>query len=197
MINGHISEIVYDGYDAELVENVNQYIFSYLYDSYVYVDSVIMADNYAKSISSNTSSAEYKNALWNKSKNFTIPLFKRASHAFADLIYTAWVQAGSPSIITNSSGDPVSISNAVLEPTIPNPFSQTTQVKYTIRESTKVLLQVRDVNGQVVKILKNDLLAAGKYDSEWTPADEPAGIYYLVLNTGTYIQVQKMIYSGK
>jgi len=196
MINGHISEILYPGYDAVLVNNVNQYIFDYLYQNYPYVDSVLIADDYAKTFSTNTSSTAYKDALWNKSKSFTIPLFQRASHALADLIYTAWVQAGSPAIIPTAISNQVSIGNAVLEQNMPNPFSSTTHISFTLIENTKVLLQVRNLNGQHIKTLVQDSYTAGKHESEWTPGDEPAGIYYLVLNTGKNIQIQKMVYSG-
>lgn len=196
MINGHISEITYSGYDAVEISNVNQYIFNYLYTNYTFCDSVLMADNYAKTFSTNTSSSAYKNALWDKSKSFTIPLFARASHALADLIYTAWVQAGSPPIIPTAIQSPVSISNAVLEQNIPNPFFSSTEIRFTLRENSFVLLQVRDMSGQLVSTLMSDSLIAGSHSCEWKPIDMPAGIYFIVLNTGKFIEVKKVVYSG-
>jgi len=196
MINGHIGEIIYDGYDAVEISNVNQYIFDYLYTNYTYCDSVLAADNYAKTISSNTSSSAYKQALWDRSKSFTIPLFKRASHAFADLLYTAWVQAGSPSLINSSINDPVLAGNALLEQNFPNPVMGTTNISYMLKEHTNVLLQVRDISGQLITTLVNDSLPSGSHSCVWTPKDVPTGVYYLVLNTGKSIQVKKMVYSG-
>lgn len=196
MINGHISEFVYTGTDAVFVTDVNQYIFDYLYENYPYCDSILEADNYAKTISSNTSSTAYKNALWEKSKSFTIPLFKHASNALADLIYTAWVQAGSPPLNPTAVSDPESISNALLEQNFPNPLTTSTHISYTLRENTKVLLQVRNLSGQLVTTLVNDTLPSGNHSSDWTPSDLPSGVYYLVLNTGKFIQIKKMVYSG-
>jgi hypothetical protein len=149
------------------------------------------------SISANTSSTAYKNALWAKSKSFTIPLFQRASHALADLIYTAWIQAGSPSLIQTAIIDPEKIRNAVLEPNMPNPFSATTHFNYSIIENTPLRIEVRNSSGQIVTTLVKDTKVAGKYSCDWVPGNEPAGIYYLVLNSGKFVQIQKMMYSGK
>ncbi len=196
MINAFISQFQYTGQDAIEISNVNQYIFDYLYLNFTYCDSVMMADNYAKTISSSTSSSAYKNALWLKSKSFTIPLFERASNAFASLIYTAWLQAGSPSLDASGINDPLTISNATLEQNMPNPFTGATHIKYSLKENAKVLMQVRDINGKPVATLVNDALPAGSYTYDWSPDSLPAGLYYLVMNTGKYIHVKKMVFSG-
>ncbi|MEI6060290.1 MAG: T9SS type A sorting domain-containing protein [Bacteroidota bacterium] len=196
MINGFISQIIYSGQDATLIDNVNQYIFDYIYDSYTYCDSVLTADNYAKSLSSNYSSSTYKNALWAKSQDFTIPLFDRASHALAALIYTAWVQAGSPSIIPTGISDPLVASNAVLGQNSPNPFSASTHISYTLSENSKVLIQVRDINGTIIATLVNETLPTGNHSCDWVPDQVADGLYYLVLNTGKSIQVKKMVVAG-
>lgn len=197
MINGNISQINYTGVDVTEITNVNQYIFDYLYANNKLCDSVLTADNYAKTMSTNYSSTAYKTALWEKSKSFTVPLFERASHALAALIYTAWIQAGSPSLNSAGLSDPVNLSNVVLDQNLPNPFTQATHITFTLKESSKVLMQVRDMNGYTIATLVDDTLSEGNHSSNWTPDNNPAGIYYLVLNTGKYIQVKKMVYSGK
>lgn len=196
MINANISQIIYTGDNATEISNVTQYIFDYLYANNLFCDSVLMADNYAKSLSTNYSSSIYQNALWGKSKSFTIPLFKRASHALAALIYTAWVEAGSPSLLMTAASDPEAISNAVLNQNMPNPFISTTHISFTLRENTKVLIQVHDINGKTIATLINDTLPEGRHYCDWTPDNVPAGLYYLVLNSGKFIQVKKMVYSG-
>jgi len=195
MINAYVSQITYTGDSIVEISDVNQYIFNYLYTNYPYVDSVLMADTYAKTFGG-TSSSAYKSALWAKSKSFTIPLFKRASHALAELIYTAWVEAGSPSLINTTTGFPLALSNASLEQNSPNPFTATSLINYTLNEDCKVLMQVFDINGISVATLINDTLPEGRHSCKWTPGHVPAGLYYLVLNTGKYIQVKKMVYTG-
>jgi len=196
MISANLSLITYTGDEISEIIDVNQYIFDYLYTNYPYVDSVYAADTYAKTLGT-TSSPAYKTALWTKTKSFTIPLFKSASHAFAELIYTAWIQAGSPSLITPAStNDLLSVSNAVLDQNIPNPFTSSAHINYTLKENTNVLLQVRDIQGTTIVTLVDDNLPTGSHSYDWTPENLPAGLYYLVLNTSKYIQVKKMVYSG-
>jgi len=198
MIGSYISLITYSGESITEISNVNQYIFDYLYANYPYVDSVLMADGAAKTLAAgSTSSTTYKTALWNKTKGFTVPLFKRASHALAELIYTAWLQAGSPSLITPTlTTDLLSQSNAVLDQTIPNPFTSSALINFTLKENTKVLIEVRDMNGTTITTLVDDNLPSGSHSCKWAPENVPAGLYYLVMKTGEFIQVRKMVYSG-
>jgi len=195
MIGANISSITYTGEEITEISDVNQYIFNYLYANYIYVDSVYAADTYAKTLGG-TSSAAYKAALWNKTKSFTIPLFKRASHSLAELIYTAWVQAGSPSLLNPTSVETKVLDIEVLEQNTPNPFSVSTKFGFTLTENRKVLVQVHDINGNTVVTLFDDNLVAGEHSGEWAPGNTPSGIYYLVLKSGKNTQVKKMVYSG-
>lgn len=195
MINAFIPQFNYPGESATLVTHVNQYIFDYLYASHMYCDSVLAADNYAKSQSSSYSSSVYNNALWDKNRSFTVPLFERASHALAELLYTAWVQAGRPALTPAAIPDTLSVSYAVLEQNTPNPFTSTTHIAYTLSETSAVLLRILDVNGKTITSLVNDTLPRGNYSCDWSPAANPAGIYYLVLNSGKFVQVKKMVYA--
>lgn len=196
MINSKISQIVYSGTDATEISNVNQYIFNYLYFNNKYCDSLLLADTYAKSVSSGSYNTTYTNALWAKTGTYTISLFERASHALASLIYTAWVQAGSPSLITTGTADGIVASNFELDQNVPNPFATTSHINFRLNEKSKVLLQVTDANGNVITVLLKDTLPAGPYNCEWTPGNLPAGVYYLVFNAGKSSQVKKMVYTG-
>jgi hypothetical protein len=196
MINAYISQIIYTGDSISEISDVNQYIFDYLYTNNGYCDSVLMADTYAKTQGS-VSSTAYNTALWAKTHNFTVLLFKRASHALAELIYTAWVQAGSPSLLSPASTSNLeAFSNTVLAQNTPNPFSSTTHINYILKENAKVLMQVQNSYGITIDTLVDDNLPSGTHYCEWTPNTIPAGLYYLVLNTGKSIQVKKMVYSG-
>jgi hypothetical protein len=196
MINNKILEIVYSGTDATEISNVNQYIFNYLYFNNKYCDSLLLADTYAKSVSGGSYNTTYTNALWTKTSGFTIPLFQRASHALASLIYTAWLQAGSPSLITTGTGEPEAASNGILEQNTPNPFSSLTHIRYTLTETSQVVMQVQDIEGNVVANLVKDILPKGQHSCEWVPGNVAPGIYYLVMKTGNSVQTKKMVYSG-
>jgi len=196
MINENNQQITYTGTEATEIKDVTQYIFNYIYNNHKYCDSVIFADNYAKSQSTNYFSQTYKTALWDKSKHFTIRLFKQASNSLANLIYTAWIQAGKPELIYTSLDDPDSLSNIILKQNTPNPFTTSTHICFTLKENSKVIVQVRGLTGNMITTLLNDSLPAGNHSCDWTPDNLPSGMYYLIINTGKFIQLKKMIYTG-
>lgn len=193
MINAYISQITYLGQPISFVENVNQYVFDYLYTNYEYVDSVLLADDYAKSISGSTNSTAYKQALWEYSQDFTTVLFKNASHALAELIYTAWTEAGSPLI--NSSAIPESFTQHKLSQlqNTPNPFSGSTQIGFTLKESMDVNLKVINHLGQTVDVIANEKMDAGEHNIMWKPQTDVKGVYFLVLESAHERVVGKMI----
>ncbi|MCX6271794.1 MAG: T9SS type A sorting domain-containing protein [Bacteroidetes bacterium] len=193
MISDHVSQIIYTGEAVSVISDVNQYIFNYIYTNYPYCDSVLGADNYAKTIASNTNSTAYKNALWEKSKSFTTLLFKNASHAMAELIYTAWVMAGSPLMGPSSVFTPDGLTAISLQQNVPNPFSQSTRIKYFLPDNQYVLLEVRDISGKKVETLINGPETAGTHTFEWRSDNLPGGIYYLVLNTGHLKETREMV----
>ena len=98
MIDRYQAQIVYSGDSVQFVQNIPDFVFSTIYSNYIYVDSVINADVKAKAVNSDTRSDAYYQALWNITGSFTVKLFKSASYKLACLIYTAWVNAGSPLI---------------------------------------------------------------------------------------------------
>jgi hypothetical protein len=193
MINSYINQIDYNGFDLEPIGNVNQYIMNYLYSNYIYVDSVLMADDYAQSISGNTNSYAYRQALWEKSQGFTIYLFANASHTLAELIYNAWLQAGSPSMTADIAEQSNNKQVPVLYQNMPNPFSETTVIRYSVPDNMMVQLFIRDSEGMMIDTLWNDENAAGEYTFIWQPSGLPSGIYYLVFHAANWVEVKKLV----
>lgn len=193
MINMFIDQIDYLGYQISDIPDVDEFIFNYLYYNYTYVDSVILADDYAKEISGgSTSSYAYKEALWNRTRGFTIPLFSMASKRLAELLYTAWVEAGKPSI-NASAIDEMAQPGFVLEVIYPNPCYDFTNIRFSLKNKFQVDLKVINVSGQLVDVLASDTLQAGTYDYQWNVAEVPEGVYYLVLESLNQKQVRKVI----
>lgn len=98
MIGDYADEIIYEGTPVEEIGDVTAYVFSYLYKNYEYVDDIIQADDDAKDVSGGSYNDAYLEKLWEETGDFTIEMFRGASHALASLIYTAWLQAGQPDI---------------------------------------------------------------------------------------------------
>jgi hypothetical protein len=194
MINAFGSQIFYEGDEISVIQDVQQYIFDYLYYNYNYVDSVLFADDYAKSISSNTSSSEYRQALWEKTKGFTTLLFKNASHTLAELIYSAWTEAGKPDLFTGPSIFTPSYSPPrYLEPNAPNPFSSSTSINFTLPSPEYVTLTIKDTKGNTVDILLDNTLLDGTHSFVWEPYDLSNGIYFIILETHGVTDIRKII----
>ena len=193
MIEIYLDQIIYPGYQTEPIENINQYIFSYLYSNYSYVDSLIAADEYAHNLAGNTNSSLYYATLWDETKNFTTLLFKRASHNLAELIYTAWVNAGSPLITSAFSPSVNNIS--ILQQNSPNPFNQSTTLTFNLPQSSQVSLEIWDVRGRMVQTLIDEFYDGGKHQIEWNTDSLPQGIYYAILKSESNSDIIKMIMS--
>ncbi|MCX6231177.1 MAG: T9SS type A sorting domain-containing protein [Bacteroidetes bacterium] len=193
MITANITQLVYTG-DTTLnvIQNINQYVFDYIYNNYKYKDSVLIADSIAKVAGGgSTSSSAYTQSLWYQTKNYTTLLFKNASHRLAELIYTAWVNAGSPSGINEVK---TSVA-AEFEQNFPNPFANTTTFHFKIIEHNQhIVFQIKDVKGQTIATLKDGNLNTGDYIINWTPANLPDGIYFAVIQSGNTVISQKILH---
>jgi hypothetical protein len=192
LINNNNSLITYSGdTNLNIISDVNQYIFNYIYLNYKFKDSVLIADTYARTFG-NIGSSAYNTVFWNETKGFTIKLFKNASHALAELIYTAWVQAGRPSLTATSVEQNTQYTEA-LEQNFPNPFTNYTSITYNLNENANVLLQVKDILGNDITTLYKGFQTAGSYSISWTPQNQHEGIYFVVLDTKKMHQVKKML----
>ncbi|HDP75224.1 MAG TPA: T9SS type A sorting domain-containing protein [Bacteroidales bacterium] len=151
MINAHADEF-YNSQPRELsyVQNVQQYIFDYIYHNYKYVDSIIDADNYAKSINPDYSSSAYKDALWNSTKGFTKRLFESASQRLAELIYSAWIEAGRPSVTSTAE---VNLDRTTMF-VYPNPTSGHVNITINKLGGGGCYLEIFDMLGNTLKQYK-------------------------------------------
>ena len=152
----------YKGDSVHKVSNVANYVFNYIYTNHLYVDSVLAADTYATNLAGNSASSDYYAALWSKT-TFTPKLFSNASHALAELIFTAWVEAGKPAFGTVNSLQGVSISTMTV---YPNPTKGT----LTVKAEDMVKADVFNITGRLV---------AQFYTTQTDLSYLPAGIYTL------------------
>lgn len=193
MINAYISQITYSGQPISFVENTNQYVFDYLYANYQYVDSVLLADDYAKSISGNTNSSAYKQALWEYSHDFTTKMFEDASHALAELIYSAWTEAGSPLMSSAAITENFQQKKFSLSQNSPNPFNESTQINFSLDERMQVNLKVMNHLGQTIDVIADDVMDAGEHSLTWVPQTKVKAVYFLVMENDNDREVRKMV----
>jgi len=76
----------------------------------------------------------------------------------------------------------------------PNPFSEVTQISYRLDTERSVSLHIYDATGRkVTTLLDENLQTAGQHQVKFDGRDLPNGIYFSVLQAGSFQETQKMI----
>lgn len=66
----------------------------------------------------------------------------------------------------------------------PNPFSQSTCIRFILPEPGFVTLAVLDTFGKIIETIISEKRPAGEYQVEWTAKNLPPGIYFYCLQEG-------------
>lgn len=82
-----------------------------------------------------------------------------------------------------------------LQQNYPNPFNPSTSIKFEIKETAHVTLNIYNVMGQQVASLVNRTLTPGSYETTFDASDLSAGIYFYQLRAGHFSAVRKMVLS--
>lgn len=154
MVSNYISQLSnYTGDSVHFVNDVNKYIFDYIYTNYHYVDSVLAADTYARNLAGNNITSQYYAALWSKTR-FTTTLFHNASYSLAELIYSAWIEAGSPPFAEKT------VSNSNINTPIDNisVYPNPSQGIVNIKGDSVLKTEVFNITGKLLGIYNDNQL---------------------------------------
>jgi hypothetical protein len=80
-----------------------------------------------------------------------------------------------------------------LQQNFPNPFNPTTNIDFSIPNSSDVSLKIYDITGTLVKSVFEGNLEAGSYDIEINASSWASGVYFYTLIAGDFVQTKKMI----
>ena len=75
----------------------------------------------------------------------------------------------------------------------PNPFNPSTTISWQIPEGDNVTLKIIGALGEEIATLINEYKPAGRYETEFSAANLPSGVYFYQLKAGGYISTKKMI----
>lgn len=84
------------------------------------------------------------------------------------------------------------ILNFGLEDNVPNPFTDSTEVRYTLTKRTRVELIVYDMSGREVAELVHERQAPGEYSVRFDATDLPGGMYFYKMKTDAGSLTKKM-----
>ncbi len=188
MIERYHDQVNYQGTPAEEISDVTSYVFDYIYRNYTYMDSILIADDYATEMAEGNESDLYYAALWERTENMTIAMFSEASHALAELLYTAWIEAGKPGEETTDAVE--SRIDPGFELSVrPNPVTSRAMISYTNPAHGDLLLTIYDHAGRKTWEKKSSQAQPGHNSIPWNPGDTGNGAYYLVLQSGRQSEV--------
>jgi hypothetical protein len=86
------------------------------------------------------------------------------------------------------------VSNIVLYDNFPNPFSNTTNIKFLVAKSSDVKIVISDITGHEIKTLVNEKLKPGNYEYLFDGSSLPDGTYFYNIKAGNYSETKKMIH---
>jgi glycosidase len=95
-------------------------------------------------------------------------------------------------IILEQSDETIS-NEYTLSQNYPNPFNPQTKIKYSIPQSSKVLIKVFDVLGKEIKTLVDEYKNAGIHEFYFNADNLPSGVYFYKMVSGSFSETNKMI----
>jgi hypothetical protein len=117
---------------------------------------------------------------------FTVKISSRGTHYWDDIMPLDIVT----DIPTKDRSLPKSYA---LGQNYPNPFNPKTIINYQLPITNEVELSIYNLIGQKVATLVSEKQGPGYYNIKWDASDFVSGIYFYILQTGTYRDVKKMI----
>ncbi len=114
--------------------------------------------------------------------------------------YYYWLQAMSE----NGASEKVTARNVItsvesmptglrLNVPYPNPFNPTTTIDYYLSQDIYITLEIYNISGQKVDVLKDGIAETGYHSIVWNAEGMPSGIYFCRLTTDDFIDMKKML----
>jgi hypothetical protein len=79
----------------------------------------------------------------------------------------------------------------------PNPFNPSTKIKYSVPQSSNVVIKVFDILGNEIETIVNEEKQTGTYELTWNATSAtgglPSGVYIYQLRAGSFIATKKML----
>jgi len=197
MVGRYLDELSYIPDSYSPITDVQAYIFSYLYDNYTRVDSILDADSYAQEEAGDDDSNFYYQLLWGETGDMTRSLFSRSTTALVTLLYQAWNEAGKPefgSSLPDGTGVEAATSRISC---YPNPFTTSVHVQLSHSGGNVASLFVYESTGKLVEELQLQPYACKSEKLIWSPKNLCPGSYYLVYREKGILEVKKLIYLGE
>lgn len=193
MMGTYLSQITVTKDQVHFVDTPIDFAFAYITHGNGLVDSILRADNYAKTTAGGTTSGSvYYSALWEKTGAMTKAQIQDATVDLACLWYTAAVNAGLISLTSASRAGEIQPRFALLQ-NYPNPFNPTTTISFSLGSASNITVKIYDLLGEEVETLISGNRSAGMFRVQWKATGVASGIYLCRMQAGTYVETRKLI----
>ncbi len=81
-----------------------------------------------------------------------------------------------------------------LHQNFPNPFNPSTKIKYSVPQSSKIIIKVFDVLGSEVATLVNEVVNSGQHTVNFNAEELASGMYLYRLSTNGFTETKKMLF---
>ncbi|MBT4503554.1 MAG: aminotransferase class V-fold PLP-dependent enzyme [Gemmatimonadetes bacterium] len=81
----------------------------------------------------------------------------------------------------------------VLRPNYPNPFNESTNIRFQLPQAEHVEIAVYNAEGQLVDVLQDGWREAGAHQLTWNAAERASGPYFYQVTAGSDREVRKML----
>ena len=75
----------------------------------------------------------------------------------------------------------------------PNPFNPLLTIQYNLTENAQTTIKILNLTGQTVDVLDNGFRNAGSHELQWQADNAASGIYFVQLQSGERIDLQKVL----
>ncbi len=114
---------------------------------------------------------------------------------------TGWAVGLGGTILKTTTGGIVSVEEEFdeiptaynLSQNYPNPFNSSSVIRYSVPQSSKVVIKVFDILGREIETLVNEEKPVGSYEVEFDATALPSGIYFYRLQAGDFVETKKMV----
>lgn len=76
----------------------------------------------------------------------------------------------------------------------PNPFNMSTSILFETRVQSNIELRILDICGREISTLVSEQYPAGRHAVAWRGDSRPAGMYFVVLESGSFRDVKRLTY---
>jgi len=83
--------------------------------------------------------------------------------------------------------------NFYLNQNYPNPFNPSTKIRYSVPQSSNVVIKVFDILGNEIETLVDEHKQTGTYELTWYAENLPSGVYFYQLKADSFVETKKMV----